>query len=134
MLPWRNCTSNSLSGYAPPSVIVNAEHEIMHLSEHAGRFLQFVGGEPTANLLRVIHPSLRLEVRAALFRAVESNAPVQAFDVPAEIDGQACRVHITVAPAAEIAPGFLLVIFEKQEAHAEVARAPTWLLPPRRNQ
>ncbi len=49
----------------PPSVIVNAEHEIVHLSEQAGEFLKFVGGEPTTNLLRVVHPSLRVELRTA---------------------------------------------------------------------
>src|SRR5262249_2565998 len=59
--------------FAPPSVIVDAEHEIVHLSEHAGTFLKFTGGEPTANVLRVVHPALQPELRAALFRAAESH-------------------------------------------------------------
>ncbi|HEX3596391.1 MAG TPA: chemotaxis protein CheB, partial [Polyangiaceae bacterium] len=54
--------------YAPPSVLVNAEHEVVHLSEHAGEFLKFSGGEPTMNLLRVVDPALRVGLRAALFR------------------------------------------------------------------
>lgn len=102
--------------YAPPSVIVNSEHEIMHLSEHAGRFLRFAAGEPTSNLLRVVHPSLRVELRTALFRASESDAAVQMFDVPAEIDGEPSFVQIRVEPAHDIARGVYLVVFEKQKA------------------
>jgi two-component system CheB/CheR fusion protein len=109
--------------YAPPSVVVNAEHEIVHLSEHAGRFLKFAGGEPTMNLLRVVHPLVRVELRTALFHAAESNGPVEKFDVPAEVDGQSCTIDIRVAPAHEIAPGFLLVVFEKRPGPAEPATA-----------
>ena len=36
-----------------------------------GRFLQFAGGEPTTNLLRAVHPMLRIELRAALYRAAQ---------------------------------------------------------------
>ena len=41
-----------LEQYAAPSVIVNEEHDILHLSERAGRYLQFSGGEPSHNLLQ----------------------------------------------------------------------------------
>lgn len=115
---------------APPSVIVNAEHEIVHLSEHAGRFLKFAGGEPTANLVRVVHPMIRIELRAALFRAVETNASVQVFNLPAELDGIPRAVDIRVSPASEIAPGFLLVMFEAHEPIAGVGSAdPTGPVP-----
>jgi two-component system CheB/CheR fusion protein len=105
--------------YSPPSAIVNAEHEIIHLSEHVGGYLRFAGGEPTANLLRVVHPALRIELRTALFRAAESGSRVEAIDVPAEIEGQMQVVHITVKPASEIGAGFFLVTFERRPASAE---------------
>ncbi len=102
--------------YAPPSVLVNSEHEIMHLSEHAGEFLKFTGGEPTTNLLRVVHPALRIDLRTALFRAAETDTPVNSFDVPLILDGTPCVVHLGVAPASDISPGFMLITFEKREA------------------
>jgi two-component system CheB/CheR fusion protein len=52
-----------LEQYAPPSLVVNEEYEIMHMSEKVGRFLEFSGGEPTRNLLGLIRPELRLELR-----------------------------------------------------------------------
>ena len=70
----------------------------MHLSEHAGRFLQFAGGEPTSNLLRLVHPMLRIELRAALFRAAQSDAPVESRDVPVEIEGNESTLTLRVAP------------------------------------
>ncbi len=104
-----------LEHYAQPSVIVNSDYEILHLSEHAGEYLQFTGGEPTANLLRLVHPALRIELRTALFRAAETNAPAQTLDAPVEIDGQTRLIRIGVAPAADVAPGYLLVTFERRE-------------------
>jgi two-component system CheB/CheR fusion protein len=106
--------------YAPPSVIVNAEHEIIHLSEHANQFLRFAGGELTTNLLRVVVPELRIDVRTALFRAAETNAPVDSYDVSADLDGEPCRLHITASPASEIAPGYMLVTFKKQTDRSEL--------------
>ncbi|HYF15987.1 MAG TPA: chemotaxis protein CheB [Phycisphaerales bacterium] len=98
--------------YAPPSVVVNADHEVVHVSAHAGSFLKFAGGEPTTNLLRVVLPELRVELRGALVRAAEMGTTVEVFGVQAEVDGQPRAVDIRVAPAPEIAPGFLLVLFE----------------------
>src|SRR5215212_3980223 len=46
-----------LEQYAPPSVVVNESYDIVHLSENAGRYLHFVAGEPTANLLKVVEPA-----------------------------------------------------------------------------
>jgi two-component system CheB/CheR fusion protein len=98
--------------FAPPSIVVNSNYDIMHISETAGRFLQFSGGEPTTNLLRVVHPMLRIELRATLFHAAETNAPAQSFSVPLDLEGEDCSVDIRVSPAGDIAPGFLLVVFE----------------------
>jgi len=112
-----------LERFAPPSLMVNQQHEIVHLSENAGRFLLFSGGEPSVNLLRVVHPMLRVELRAALFRAAETNSPVEVFDLPLEIDGQSKVVDISVAPARELAPGYLLVVFSARESGAAAQRA-----------
>jgi two-component system CheB/CheR fusion protein len=103
-----------LEHYSPPSVIINAEHEIVHLSEHVGEFMQFSGGEPTTNLLRVVLPALRVDLRTTLFRAADTNQPADSFEVPAEIGGQSFAVHLRAIPAAEIAAGFLLVTFDKR--------------------
>ena len=57
-------------------MLVNEAYNIVHLSEHAGRYLTFMPGEPSTNLLDVMHPTLRVELRTALFRAGQANETV----------------------------------------------------------
>jgi two-component system CheB/CheR fusion protein len=109
---------------SPPSVLVNAEHSIVHVSENAGRFLRFSGGEPSADLLRLVHPVLRAEVRSALFRAAETKAPIQVANLPVELEGIPRLVDIRVLPASDIAAGYLLVIFEMRDRGPDDAAAP----------
>ncbi len=109
---------------APPSVLINAKHGIVHLSESAGRFLQFAGGPPTSDLLRVVHPTLRAALRAALFRAAEARTTIQTTSLPVEIDGASQLVDIRVSPADDIAEGYLLVVFEKTDRRPEGRTAP----------
>ncbi|HEX8853210.1 MAG TPA: chemotaxis protein CheB, partial [Pyrinomonadaceae bacterium] len=58
-----------LERYAPPSVVVNEDYDIVHMSERAGRYMELHGGELSPNLLSLIRPELRLELRAALHQA-----------------------------------------------------------------
>lgn len=114
-----------LERLAPPSVIVNGEHDVVHISESAGRFLKLTGGEPTSSLLRLVDPLVRVELRSALFRCGETSVPVTVIDLPVHLDGQPRLLDIRVSPATEIAPGFLLVIFDAHEPGAKVAEGET---------
>lgn len=103
---------------SPPSILVNSAHDIVHLSETAGRFLQFHGGEPTRNLLRMVHPMLRVELRAALYAAARTHIPATAFRVPIEIGKARSLMDIRVTPAGDLAPEFLLVVFDQHPEEA----------------
>ena len=112
-----------LEEYAPPSVVVNEQYDILHLSQRAGRYLQIAGGDATLNLLKVVRPELRLELRTALYQATKRRVNVDARNVVAGIDGNAETVDIHVRPVLsedDTARGFLLVIFEPIEAKREV--------------
>ncbi|MHC8346642.1 CheR family methyltransferase [Pseudomonas sp. RT6P73] len=60
----------------PPSMIVDVNTDILHMSEGAGRFLRYVAGEMSRNLLTLIMPQLRLELRTTLFQAQQSGKPI----------------------------------------------------------
>ena len=109
--------------FSPPSVLVNSAHDIVHLSDSAGRFLQFTGGEPTRNLLRTVHPMLRVELRAALYAAAQTRTVATAFRVPVEIGDAASLVDLRVTPAGDLAPDFLLVVLEEHPADGTIALA-----------
>jgi two-component system, chemotaxis family, CheB/CheR fusion protein len=110
-----------LERMAPPSLVINADHEIVHISRGAGPFLEFATGEPTMNVLRVIHPMLRVDLRAALARAAETSAPVELPNIPLHEGGNYSAVTLRVLPAREVAPGYMLVLLESLPA---VAPAP----------
>ena len=85
---WSEVHSRAVEQFGAPSVIIDAQHRLVHLSGHAGRLLQFSDGEMTSDLLRVVHPMLRVELRAAIFRAEQSARVTETFGVPVEIEGE----------------------------------------------
>jgi two-component system CheB/CheR fusion protein len=116
---WSGLHYRLLERLNPPSLLVSPQHEVMHLSEHAGRYLQFSGGEPTRNLFHSVLPGLRVELRAALYRVGQIRQGVTVPPVLVQIDGQTRLVGLRVEPAADIAPDFTLVLFDEQETKDE---------------
>jgi two-component system, chemotaxis family, CheB/CheR fusion protein len=119
-----------LEQYGPPSIVVNESHDIVHLSESAGRYLHFVAGEPTANLVKVIDPALQLELRTALFKAAQSKMAFKTGPQRVEIEGKSEVIALEIRPmaAGDQASGFFLVLFEKEGAAPDVA-APVTIAP-----
>jgi len=111
---WEALHFRAVERFAPASLLIDSEHRIVHLSARADRYLQFSRGQPSLELLRVVHPMLRLELRTALFRAVQTGKPAEVGGVPVELDGALRRVTLRVQPAERLVPGLLLVIFEEQ--------------------
>ncbi|MBV9489367.1 MAG: PAS domain-containing protein [Verrucomicrobia bacterium] len=115
-----------LEGFVPDSVLVDHEDRIVHLSVRAERYLHLGSGEATLDLLRVVHPMLRLELRGALFRARQTASAVQVTGVQLESSGERRALDLHVRPAQGLAPGFLLVAFDERPlAPAEIATAVT---------
>jgi two-component system CheB/CheR fusion protein len=111
---WNEVHAKLLEQHAAPSILVNGEHEMLHLSQHAGHFLQFSAGSPTNDLLRAVHPMLRLELRAALYRTVQSQAQTLVHAVPFEVDDERRAVDLRVTPARDLLPDVYLVSFENE--------------------
>jgi two-component system, chemotaxis family, CheB/CheR fusion protein len=112
-----------LEQYASPSVIVNEEYDIAHLSEHAGRYLQVGGGEPSKNLLKMILPELRMELRSALYQAAhrKTNTETPALHIRVDNDTEVVKIHVRpVLREDDTARGFLLVLFETQNGSGPV--------------
>jgi two-component system, chemotaxis family, CheB/CheR fusion protein len=105
-----------LEEYGPPSVVINDALEIVHLSGSAGRYLQFVAGEPTANIAKVVRPELEIELRTALFKASQTQETVTTTPKRVDFEGTSEVIAVTVRPmkTGDQARGFFLVLFEKQ--------------------
>jgi PAS domain S-box-containing protein len=105
-----------LEEYGPPSVVVNEAYDIVHLSGNAGRYLIFHAGEPSTNLMTVVNPSLRVELRTALFRAGQSKETVIVPALPVPIGEDTERIDLEVRPVrpGQAEQGFFLVLFKKR--------------------
>ncbi|WBY00381.1 PAS domain-containing protein [Ramlibacter tataouinensis] len=101
-----------LDRLGPPSALVDADHEVLHLSPQAGRFLQLRGGEPSRRLLALVDPALRPSLAAALQQAGRSAAEVRSAPVELGSGGERLSLAVRVVPAADLGPGLLLVLFE----------------------
>jgi two-component system, chemotaxis family, CheB/CheR fusion protein len=107
----------ALEQWAPPSVIVDRNSRILHISHGAGRYLRYVGGEPSHDLLAVIAPALRFELRAALIEAARAGIAVETRAVTLQQEdgrvlvGMTVRMHRDAAADAEV----LLVLFHESE-------------------
>ncbi|HEY4102801.1 MAG TPA: CheR family methyltransferase, partial [Polyangiaceae bacterium] len=113
---WSELHLKLIERFGPPSLVVNGEQEIVHLSGAVGQLLQFGSGEPSTNLFRVIHPMLRVELRATVFRARQTGETSATLSVPVTLGEERKLVDIRVSPATELAPDFLLVSFELKPA------------------
>lgn len=105
---------SALEAYAPPSVLVNSEHEVVHLSEKASRYVRFVAGEPSRDLLKLVHPDLRLDLRALLVSAPQSPGETRSRNVHVNLENGPRLVHLRVSAVTSrrTPAGYCLVIFD----------------------
>jgi two-component system CheB/CheR fusion protein len=115
----------ALAQSAPPSAIIDREGNLVHMSEQAGQFLRMVGGEPSRSLLSLVLPELRMELRSAIYQAVQHETSVECR--PIELNGDKMAqgpIAMTVRPFRddEAEADFLLVLFKQyEEASDKVA-------------
>ena len=103
-----------LGDYAPPTVLVDADDTVLHVSQRASHLLRFPEGAPTSKLMALARPELRGVLRAAMSRATATGKAVRAPDVQLRINGEPSTLTVTVRPvASEYPPGLLLLVFDE---------------------
>jgi two-component system CheB/CheR fusion protein len=86
-----------LSRYAPPSVLVNEQLEIIQTKGHTGQFLELPTGKASLNLLKMARPGLLHELQGAMDEARKSRVDAVRPDVHVESNGGTV-VTIRVTP------------------------------------
>jgi two-component system, chemotaxis family, CheB/CheR fusion protein len=104
---------------APPSIMVDESHRIIHLSENAGRFLLPSGGPLSGDAVDLVRPELRFELRSALNRAFDRREATLSLPILVRFNGAPHRVHLLVKCVQEVGaaePRTAIVIFMEGEA------------------
>jgi two-component system CheB/CheR fusion protein len=123
-LSWREIHMQLIEHLAPPSVLVDPEHDILHISAGAARLLQFPAGEPTRSLLRALPPSAALQIRAALAQAAQTNSTVLLPSVELDSPGGKMHARVRAVPLPQPSGSLFLLTFDPADpAPTGAARA-----------
>jgi two-component system, chemotaxis family, CheB/CheR fusion protein len=116
-----------LEKVAPPSILVDDAHRVIHLSENAGRYLQPSGGSLSGDVVDLARPELRFELRSALHRFFEQRQPSLSLPIMVRFNGAPHRVHLQVAGVTEPtdAPRALVMFIEGGPVDETVISAET---------
>lgn len=123
-----------LDRYAPAWVVINARAEALHFSTRTGKYLEPAPGAPSTDVVQMARPGLRLDLRAAIHKAVRTGETVVHQNVLVETNGEEQRITLLVRPVTELGAdsGLFLVVFQevgppqsRGEAGTGDAAAPT---------
>jgi len=86
---------------APPSILVDEGHRVVHLSDTAGRYLLPSGGPLSADVTELVRPELRFELCSALHRAFEQRRPTLSLPVRVRLNSATHPLQIQIKPLEE---------------------------------
>ena len=102
--------------YAPPSLLVGPDGQIVHLSDTAGRYLAHPGGRVTNSATKLVRKELAAELITALHAARREQRPVRSNPVTVQFNGERRSVVVHVRPSASTrTESYSLVIFEERD-------------------
>lgn len=114
-----------LSFFSPAGVLVDEELKVIQFRGQTGPFIEHASGAASLDLLQMVRPSLVVDLRTALHKAMKSNAHVRKEGAFVRFDGHAAPVVIHVLPL-RLEPSdekWYLVLFEQKAPMAEESPA-----------
>jgi len=106
-----------IARYAPASVVVDADLEILHVRGHTGSYLELAPGQANLNLLTMTHEALRPSLAAAIEQARQRGTAVKHERIAVISTGKSYDVTLEVIPLQSPFPrASLLVVFRETPA------------------
>jgi PAS domain S-box-containing protein len=105
-------------------MVITEEDNVVHMSETVGRYLQIAGGEPSRDVLRLVRPELRPDLRTALHQSARERSRVEVRGIPVTFDEGRRAVDIVIRPVlreGDPARGYFLVLFQEAPVHGSPA-------------
>lgn len=107
----------ALAQFAPPSVVIDREGNLVYVSEQAGRYLRMGGGEPSRNLLALALPELRLELRSAIYQVGQGGGSIECrpIELASAAEPETVAATVRAFRDEEAETDYLLVLFNRVE-------------------
>jgi two-component system CheB/CheR fusion protein len=104
-----------LDEYTPAGAIVNEKGEVLYIHGRTGKYLEPAPGEATLNILNMAREGLRLELAAALRKAIAQKETIHYKNLSVKGNGEIYKVNLSVRPVAKPVSmqGLHLIVFEE---------------------
>ena len=104
-----------LEEYAPASVIINEQGEIVYFSGRTGKFLEPAAGVPSNKIINMARRSLRLELRTAIHRALSTRQEAVRENIAVKVGSDIRTINLIVRPLTELGKevGLFIVLFQE---------------------
>ena len=121
-------TDRLLASFAPASVVIDAQMEILHFRGDTSPYLGPAPGRASLNLFKMARAGLDLALRAALAKARKSGGPVKQEGIQLSDHGVLRDIAVEVIPVqASASERYFVILFE--EAPAPTTAPPLSLVP-----
>ncbi|MHB1459126.1 MAG: chemotaxis protein CheB [Armatimonadota bacterium] len=103
-----------LERFAPPSVIIDENGQIVYISGHTGKYLEPAEGSVNWNINAMAREGLKVELPNALYRALKHQTDVVLKELKIKVNDHYETVDVTVSPflQPDSMNGLFMVIFE----------------------
>lgn len=114
----------ALEKVAPPSILVDNAHRALHLSKNAGRYVMPDGGPLSGDVVELVRPEFRSELRMALHRAFDQHRATLSLPILVTFNGAPHRVDLQVKPVPpreSAGPSALIMFVEGEQVESAAA-------------
>lgn len=111
----------SLSQFAPPGVVINAELQVLQFRGATSAFLESPPGKPSVDVLRLAREGLKFPLRAAIDQAKRQGKLVRRQNVRMPQNGKIRVVHLQVIPLKNLKNCCFLILFEDATKEARLS-------------
>jgi two-component system CheB/CheR fusion protein len=105
----------TVSQFAPPGVLVNAELAVLQFRGSTSAFLQPPVGKASFDVLKMAREGLMLPLRSAINQAKKENKTARRDRVRVKQNGKTCTVKLEVIPLKNLRERCYLILFEETE-------------------
>lgn len=120
-----------LDWYAPPSVLIDVNGEVLHFVRRTSRYLEPPVGSPSYNIFDIVRDNLRAPLRAALTEARQEGCEALREHLEVEAHGEVQRLALVVRPIKDTeSPVERFVVIFREEGAPRTKDAPSPAPPP----
>ena len=103
----------SVSQFAPPGVLIDAEGQVLQFRGSTGAYLEPPMGKASFDVLKMARDGLLMPLRAAINKAKREHKPVRRDDVRIRSDGGTRAIALQVIPLRNVKEPCFLILFEE---------------------